>query len=153
MWKAPGTVHQTQQPPLPLTSFARQFSGKSAKFARGELMGSGGFSSASLVFAKQPELTQGAGPSSGGAKNLSTSTADFRRGLRVTEPRVTNNKRKLSDLDGQNTMANRNVKKPETFNRDAQGYIIVYTDGACKENGRKGAEAGIGVWFGDNHEL
>ena len=34
------------------------------------------------------------------------------------------------------------------------GYeIVVYTDGACRNNGYHGASAGIGVWFGDNHPL
>ncbi len=27
--------------------------------------------------------------------------------------------------------------------------IIIYTDGACKRNGRPDASAGIGIWFGD----
>lgn len=29
----------------------------------------------------------------------------------------------------------------------------MYTDGACENNGRAGAKAGIGVWFGENHAL
>nr|CAH7768188.1 unnamed protein product [Callosobruchus chinensis] len=32
-------------------------------------------------------------------------------------------------------------------------YVIVYTDGACSNNGKPGAKAGIGVWFGDNHNM
>lgn len=31
--------------------------------------------------------------------------------------------------------------------------VVVYTDGACENNGQRGAKAGIGVWFGDNHPL
>ena len=31
------------------------------------------------------------------------------------------------------------------------GRVIVYTDGACSFNGQKGAAAGCGVYFGDNH--
>ena len=31
--------------------------------------------------------------------------------------------------------------------------VVVYTDGACRNNGYRGATAGIGVWFGDNHPL
>ncbi|KAJ8954018.1 hypothetical protein NQ318_004311 [Aromia moschata] len=27
------------------------------------------------------------------------------------------------------------------------GYVKVYTDGACENNGRSNARAGIGVWF------
>lgn len=33
------------------------------------------------------------------------------------------------------------------------GYVVVYTDGACENNGSSKAKAGIGVWFGDNHPL
>jgi len=32
-------------------------------------------------------------------------------------------------------------------------YISVYTDGACEENGRRGARAGIGVYWGPNHRF
>nr|XP_002128178.1 ribonuclease H1-like isoform X1 [Ciona intestinalis] len=30
---------------------------------------------------------------------------------------------------------------------------VVYTDGACSKNGRKGSRAGYGVWWGDDHKL
>lgn len=33
------------------------------------------------------------------------------------------------------------------------GYVVVYTDGACSNNGKYGAKAGIGVWFNSNHVL
>jgi hypothetical protein len=39
------------------------------------------------------------------------------------------------------------------FETDENGYVHVYTDGACENNGRAGARAGIGVWFADNHPL
>jgi hypothetical protein len=39
------------------------------------------------------------------------------------------------------------------FEVDQNGYVHVYTDGACENNGRVGAKAGIGVWFADNHPL
>lgn len=39
------------------------------------------------------------------------------------------------------------------FEVDENGYVHVYTDGACENNGRVGARAGIGVWFADNHPL
>ncbi|XP_044754070.1 ribonuclease H1-like [Coccinella septempunctata] len=32
-------------------------------------------------------------------------------------------------------------------------YVVVYTDGACENNGKASAKAGIGVWFGDDHPL
>ncbi|XP_054258155.1 ribonuclease H1-like [Macrosteles quadrilineatus] len=33
---------------------------------------------------------------------------------------------------------------------DPDGFTVVYTDGACSNNGKRGAKAGIGIWF--NHE-
>jgi len=39
------------------------------------------------------------------------------------------------------------------FEVDQNGYVHVYTDGACENNGRAGAKAGIGVWFADHHPL
>ncbi|XP_065161243.1 ribonuclease H1 [Atheta coriaria] len=45
------------------------------------------------------------------------------------------------------------VKKAKlSFDKDGD-YIVVYTDGACPNNGKGGAKAGIGVWFGENHPL
>ena len=35
----------------------------------------------------------------------------------------------------------------------ADGYTEVYTDGACPNNGRGGARAGVGVYWGDHHPL
>lgn len=39
------------------------------------------------------------------------------------------------------------------FELDADGYVQVYTDGACSSNGRSGARAGIGVYWGEGHGL
>ncbi|XP_043662185.1 ribonuclease H1 isoform X1 [Drosophila teissieri] len=39
------------------------------------------------------------------------------------------------------------------FEIDAEGYVIVYTDGSCIGNGQPGACAGYGVYFGKNHQL
>ena len=36
---------------------------------------------------------------------------------------------------------------------DDNGYVVVYTDGACSNNGRPNAKAGLGVWFDENHPL
>jgi hypothetical protein len=46
-----------------------------------------------------------------------------------------------------------NDSKSSGFEMDTNGYVHVYTDGACANNGRVGARAGIGVWFADNHPL
>lgn len=41
------------------------------------------------------------------------------------------------------------------FRVDSDGYVVVYTDGACSGNGTggKNVKAGIGVWFNDGHPL
>lgn len=39
------------------------------------------------------------------------------------------------------------------FHEDKEGFVHVYTDGSCENNGKKGAIAGLGVYFGDNHPL
>ena len=35
----------------------------------------------------------------------------------------------------------------------ADGFTEVYTDGACPNNGKSEARAGVGVWWGDGHGL
>lgn len=32
-------------------------------------------------------------------------------------------------------------------------FVVVYTDGACENNGQRNAKAGIGVWFDHGHSL
>ncbi|XP_017078223.1 ribonuclease H1 [Drosophila eugracilis] len=39
------------------------------------------------------------------------------------------------------------------FEIDSEGYVIVYTDGSCIGNGKPGACAGYGVYFGKDHQL
>jgi len=46
-----------------------------------------------------------------------------------------------------------NQNKKADFIVDKDGYVNVFTDGACSSNGSKNAQAGIGVWFQDNHPL
>ena len=40
-----------------------------------------------------------------------------------------------------------------SFQLDPDEYVQVYTDGACSANGRSGARAGLGVYWGDGHPL
>lgn len=40
-----------------------------------------------------------------------------------------------------------------TFNIDRNGFVRAYTDGVCLRKGQPDAQAGIGVWFGRNHQL
>ncbi len=44
-------------------------------------------------------------------------------------------------------------RNPEGFRVNKEGFVIVYTDGACLRNGQPDAQAGIGVWFGHDHHL
>merc|ERR1719397_1188139 len=37
--------------------------------------------------------------------------------------------------------------------RTGDGFVEVYTDGACPNNGQNGASAGIGVWWNHDHPL
>lgn len=39
------------------------------------------------------------------------------------------------------------------FDEDSDGYVRVFTDGSCENNGKEGAIAGLGVFFGINHPL
>lgn len=39
------------------------------------------------------------------------------------------------------------------FKTTGDGFVVVYTDGACSQNGRVGAKAGVGVWFNHNNPL
>ena len=34
---------------------------------------------------------------------------------------------------------------------DDDGFVVVFTDGACINNGTPNAQAGIGIWFGYGH--
>ncbi|KAG8237063.1 hypothetical protein J437_LFUL005170 [Ladona fulva] len=44
-------------------------------------------------------------------------------------------------------------KPSNVFKVDSEGFVEVYTDGACTNNGYSRAKAGVGVWFGDGHSL
>lgn len=39
------------------------------------------------------------------------------------------------------------------FLEDDEGYVHVYTDGSCENNGRANAVAGFGVYFSEGHPL
>ncbi|KYN39010.1 Ribonuclease H1 [Trachymyrmex septentrionalis] len=64
-------------------------------------------------------------------------------------------KRKITDISnnclGLSQCLNQDDKAD--FIVDEDGYVNVFTDGACSSNGYKNARAGIGVWFQDNHPL
>lgn len=45
------------------------------------------------------------------------------------------------------------VKNSKGLHVDENGFIHVYTDGACSKNGQVGAKAGYGIWWAKDHEL
>jgi len=45
------------------------------------------------------------------------------------------------------------AKNDKGFHVDEDGFIHVYTDGACSKNGQIGAKAGYGIWWAKDHEL
>lgn len=97
---------------------------------------------------RQPVASSGSTLASGTKRSFQTSVKYDQRALKVTEDRITGggvNKRLKTE-------ANVGVDLSK-FQVDDEGYVVVYTDGACTQNGRRGAKAGIGVWFGDNHDL
>jgi len=54
--------------------------------------------------------------------------------------------KKMRPADGSSSSSSNNNDRK--FTLDADGYVTVFTDGACTNNGRTGAKAGIGVWWG-----
>ncbi|KAK4309389.1 hypothetical protein Pmani_018966 [Petrolisthes manimaculis] len=85
---------------------------------------------------------------------------------KVEEPVSSSEKRKHDDEDSENGESAGASKKLQTeksdgggsddkskFATDSDGYLIVYTDGSCEFNGRNGAKAGVGVYFGRDHPL
>lgn len=55
----------------------------------------------------------------------------------------------------ENHSPTKNVSKTQSKKRglspnveDESGWDVVYSDGACKGNGKTGSVAGVGVWWG-----
>lgn len=85
---------------------------------------------------KRPVSEDEAGPS---RKIMKTETTESISGSTETEV---------------NGFCDRGQKKNyDNFILTDDGYVVVYTDGACSNNGKYGAKAGIGVWFNNDHEL
>ncbi|KAL0849952.1 hypothetical protein ABMA28_011875 [Loxostege sticticalis] len=70
-------------------------------------------------------------------KNTKTSKGGGRKAILI-EPPQPKRKRASGGVD---------------FETDNEGYVQVYTDGACSANGRNGARAGLGIYWGDGHPL
>lgn len=65
---------------------------------------------------------------------------------------------KLIDPIAQTQQYTDNIMKMERYGAydflvDNESYVHVYTDGSCENNGTKKALAGLGVYFGEGHDL
>ncbi|CAL4062570.1 unnamed protein product, partial [Meganyctiphanes norvegica] len=57
------------------------------------------------------------------------------------------------DTDSDGPSSSTDPNDTNKFEVDSDGFLIVYTDGACEGNGKSGARAGVGVYFGPGHPL
>lgn len=65
-------------------------------------------------------------------------------------------KSKINDEHTENYTSN--IKRMTKFGdyhflEDDDGFVHVYTDGSCENNGKSNAIAGYGVYFGEGHPL
>ncbi|XP_017883755.1 ribonuclease H1-like [Ceratina calcarata] len=80
-----------------------------------------------------------------------TTSSNVARSKRYTKrPRPADTK---DDISSNMARRSKSSKGSGDFLVDSDGYVNVYTDGACSSNGYRGAKAGIGVWFGDDHPM
>lgn len=76
-----------------------------------------------------------------------------KRCFRLTDLSLKSKKRSAFSIDlcdADDSISNKQSKYDFPMTDD---HVEVYTDGACENNGRANAKAGIGVWFADNHPL
>ncbi|XP_049829957.1 ribonuclease H1-like [Schistocerca gregaria] len=104
------------------------------------------------VLGNRPSGSKSASVSSsiGGAKRkYSTQSTEVNS---VKQPKLDSSEdQKVASVSTLNSRGN--LSSNSAFIVNSEGYVEVYTDGACEKNGKKGAKAGIGVWFGDSHPL
>lgn len=87
---------------------------------------------------------------------LTTATAIKRP---LSDSATTSQPQKKSKIDEEKTAAfTENIVKMIRYGKynfmvDSDGYVHVYTDGACENNGKSSAVAGLGVYFGEGHAL
>lgn len=64
-------------------------------------------------------------------------------------------KRKHSDDEDEDEGSDKKklATDDNNFTTDGEGYLIVYSDGACHFNGKHGQQGGIGVYFGPDHPV
>ncbi|KAM9435932.1 ribonuclease H1 isoform 2-T2 [Clarias gariepinus] len=90
-------------------------------------------------------------------QNKTTSTENSEATKHTTSASVSS-KRTIEE-DEDNGQDAKRVKLETSEDNSAKGLtymgdaVVVYTDGCCTKNGRDGARAGIGVYWGPNHPL
>lgn len=86
---------------------------------------------------------------------------DFDEKEQKIKPGTSKNAKQLSDKDWKAdrirmTMPQKTTRKTYgsiEFYEDSDGFVHVYTDGSCENNGKAIAKAGLGVYFGPDHPL
>lgn len=75
---------------------------------------------------------------------------NFVKGLIVPAPSTSNTTgKKNSSNTGKAPAYDKGKKRGMSPNvEDESGWDVVYSDGACKGNGKNGSVAGVGVWWG-----
>ncbi|KAL7646142.1 UNVERIFIED_CONTAM: hypothetical protein RMT77_003043 [Armadillidium vulgare] len=96
-------------------------------------------------------------------KQLSELRSRFDEYINCHSPSVdsskSSKKRPVSDSDEEEEEKPKKPKLTEVerekgkFLVDSDGFLVVYTDGACGFNGKHGAKAGCGVYFGEDHPM
>ena len=83
------------------------------------------------------------------------STGSWQRGRRITDPELFSVSRdyftqstREQDMDIRFTSKHKEKGKENFAVSDETKYTVVYTDGACRGNGKASSIAGIGVWYG-----
>ena len=66
-------------------------------------------------------------------------------------PLIEETEEKFNKKTKSDTYSDKNLQKHKFTIED--GFVQVYTDGACPNNGQQGAKAGLGVWWGHGHSL
>ncbi|XP_062323214.1 ribonuclease H1 [Osmerus eperlanus] len=136
---------KSQVEKFPHASFKKFASEKEAwAFVRGE------------IASKVPDVTDG-GASQGtvslpkrGPEALEYIPLGKKRPCAEVEEETPTKRVKLSEEGSQGSASSSGTKDGFTYMGDA---VVVYTDGCCSGNGRIGARAGIGVYWGRDHPL
>ncbi|XP_046691964.1 ribonuclease H1 isoform X1 [Silurus meridionalis] len=91
-------------------------------------------------------------------RNETTSTEKSEATLPSTSVPV-GSKRSIEDDEGDVGASKKRAKHEPSVDDETKGLtcmgdaVVVYTDGCCTNNGRHGARAGIGVYWGPDHPL